>query len=169
MSLIGNKDKQSVIAGGHRYAPPKISGVHFYELGNVLTRSGSLMELFRNDWLHFDIKVSQINWVQLNPDGLTDWHCHSKQTDHLVGVGGNIKLALWDGRPDSPTKGASEIIRFGATRPIIVVVPPGVWHGLRNESGVYAGYINVINELYNYESPDNFRLPSRTSEIPDIL
>ena len=39
----------------------------------------------------------------------------------------------------------------------MVIVPPGVWHGLRNESGVPAGYINVIDQLYDHVDPDNWR------------
>ncbi len=169
MSYLGKRDRQSATPGGGRYLPPQISGVFFRELGNILIRSGYMTEIFRNDWSVIGIDVKQINWVTLNPDGITDWHCHAKQTDHLIGVGGNIKLALWDGRPGSKTHGATEIIRIGAARPVMVIVPPGVWHGLRNESGAPAGYINVIDELYIYDDPDNFRLPSNSLEIPDIL
>ena len=103
--------------------------------------------------------------------GVTDWHCHAQQTDRLISVGGNIKLALWDGRPHSKSYRKHEIIRFGSGRPVVAVVPPGVWHGLRNESGDFAGYINVIDVLYAYERPDNFRVPSQSEskELPDIL
>jgi dTDP-4-dehydrorhamnose 3,5-epimerase len=128
-----------------------------------------MTEVFRTDWAGIDIAVRQVNWVQLNPGAVTDWHAHSKQTDHLIGVGGNLKLALWDGRQNSSTKGATDIVRMGAVRPVLVVVPSGVWHALRNESGEPAGYLNVIDELYAHEAPDNWRLGARSDEIPDIL
>lgn len=51
----------------------------------------------------------------------------------------------------------------------MVVVPPGVWHALRNESGQAAGYLNIIDELYVHEEPDNWRLTPGSKEIPDIL
>ncbi len=139
------------------------------ELGNVLTRSGWMMELFRKDMPGVAIAPRQINWVQLNPNGVTDWHRHTKQTDHLIGVGGNIKLALWDGRAKSPTYQQSDVIRLGALRPVLVMVPPGVWHALRNESGQPAGYINIIDQLYQHANPDNWRLAPGTTGIPDIL
>jgi dTDP-4-dehydrorhamnose 3,5-epimerase len=60
-------------------------------------------------------------------------------------------------------------VRIGAMRPVMVVVPPEVWHGLRNESGAPAGYINVVDQLYDYENPDNRRLTPRCAEIPDVL
>jgi len=84
-------------------------------------------------------------------------------------VGGNVKLALWDDRADSPSKGITEIYRLGAARPIMVIVPPGVWHGLRNESGQAAGYINVTDNLYDYGDPDNWRLTSDDEPVKGLL
>jgi dTDP-4-dehydrorhamnose 3,5-epimerase len=165
----GTRDSQTVSAGGGRVTLPKIAGVQIIELGNVLTRSGSLLELFRQDWPAIAIGVQQVNWSQLNANGVTDWHRHALQTDHLVGVGGNIRLALWDGRDTSPTHRASEVIRLGALRTVMVIVPPGVWHGLRNESGAPAGYLNMVDHLYDYARPDNYRLAPGMAGVPDIL
>ena len=169
MSAVGRKDAQTVLPGGARAAGAKIDGVRIHELGNIITRSGFMTEVFRTDWPVVGITVRQINWVELNPGAVTDWHAHKKQTDHLIGVGGNIKLALWDNRETSPSKGATEIVRLGAMRPVMVIVPPGVWHGLRNESGAPAGYINAIDELYDHADPDNWRLAPQAGEIPGIL
>src|SRR4051794_21387625 len=43
------RDSQTVMAGGVRATAPKIAGVQVVERGSVLTRSGSLLELFRQD------------------------------------------------------------------------------------------------------------------------
>ncbi|MEO6292675.1 MAG: hypothetical protein ABIO88_08645 [Burkholderiaceae bacterium] len=142
-----------------------IAGVRIIKLNNILTRSGLMNEVFRSSWFE-DIKVNQINWVELNPQGLTDWHCHAVQTDRLIGVSGNIKLCLFDDRPDSVTRGATDVIRIGIAAPIMVVFPPGIWHGLRNESGVPAAYLNVVEHLYDHEKPDNFRQSHDSSDIP---
>jgi dTDP-4-dehydrorhamnose 3,5-epimerase len=128
-----------------------------------------MTEIFRKDWTEVEIAPQQINWVELNPHGVTDWHRHVAQTDHLIGVGGALKLALWDGRAESPTSQETDVIRMGAIRPVMVIVPPGVWHALRNESGQAAGYLNVTNQLYRHEHPDNWRLAPGMDEIPDIL
>ena len=167
--VAGTRDQQTVAAGGVRATLPKIAGVQLLELGNVLTRSGALLELFRQDWVCVATGVQQVNWSLLNANGVTDWHRHARQTDHLVGVGGNIRLALWDGREESPTHGASEVIRLGALRPMMAIVPPGVWHALRNESGAPAGYLNMVDRLYDYARPDNYRLAPGTAGVPDIL
>jgi dTDP-4-dehydrorhamnose 3,5-epimerase len=166
---VGERDKQSVVAGGSRAKPPNIDGVRIIELGNVLTRSGWMTEVFRRDWDGGLISPSQVNWVELSSHGVTDWHRHTQQTDHLVGVGGVVKLALWDGREGSPTLDRTDVIRFGAMRPVMVVVPPGVWHALRNESGQPAGYLNFTDRLYDYNNPDNWRLSPGDTNVPDIL
>jgi len=169
MPFIGKKDGQTVVPGGARARSPNIDDVEIHELGNIITRSGFMTEIFRVDWPAMNITVRQINWAELGPGGITDWHAHAKQTDRLIGVGGNIKLVLWDGRESSPTKGATDVIRIGAVRPIVVIVPPGVWHALRNESGQPAGYINVADELFDYKNPDNWRLSKESKDIPNIL
>lgn len=166
---IGTKDPQTVVAGGRRAAPAAIDGVVIHEIGNVMTRSGHMAEVFRTDWPAVTIDVRQVNWVHLNPGAVTDWHTHARQTDYLIAVNGSVKLALWDGREKSPTRGAVEIVRMGVARPVMVVVPPGVWHGLRNEGGTAAGYINVTNQHYVHHDPDNWRATPGAGQIPDIL
>ncbi len=166
---IGTQDPQSVLPSGGRASAPKIAGVKVLELGNILTRSGWMTEIFRTDWSGIEVVTQQINWVELNAHSITDWHRHDRQTDHLVGVGGAIKLALCDGRPDSPTYRETEVIRMGAIRPVLVVVPPGVWHGLRNETGQPSGFLAITNQLYTHDRPDNWRLTKEDMEIPDIL
>jgi len=165
----GTQDLQTVGAGGRRATEPNIAGVRIVELGNVITRSGWMTEVFRTDWPGVEIVPRQINFVHLSPNGVTDWHRHTGQTDHLIGVGGVIKLVLCDGRPGSPTERATDVIRFGAIRPLMVIIPAGVWHALRNESGEPAAFLNITDQLYAYERPDNWRLPAEGHEIPDIL
>jgi dTDP-4-dehydrorhamnose 3,5-epimerase len=168
-SATGIRDGKTVDPGGHRALPMQIAGVQLLELGNILTRSGWMLEVFRADWPAAGTSPLQVNYVQLSPNGVTDWHCHDRQTDRLVGVGGAIKLALWDMRDGSPTKGMTDIFRIGAIRPVMVVVPPGIWHALRNECGEPAGYLNVVDQLYCYDDPDNRRLAPGMSEVPNVL
>ena len=168
--MLGAKDLPTVTEYGETIRNPSssIAGVQYIKLNNILCRSGLVTEVFRSPWFN-DVKDEQINWVELSPNGVTDWHCHFKQDDRLVGLNGIIKLCLYDGRPDSPTRGNSELFRLAITSPGLVVVPKGVWHGLRNESGQPAGFLNVIDQLFDHNNPDNFRLPFDAAEIPITL
>lgn len=166
MAEQARRDPQSVTADGMRAGERVIDGVLVRECRNVLTRSGTLLEVLRQDWPELRIDPVQFNWVMLWPGGVTDWHRHDKQTDHLFPVLGSIKLCLYDDRPGSPTHGVSNTFRVGELRPSLVVVPPGVWHGLRNETGERAGYINAFDFLYEHGEPDNWRLPHDSPAIP---
>jgi dTDP-4-dehydrorhamnose 3,5-epimerase len=167
--MVGTRDTQTVRSDGTRAVAPRIDGVKIIRLANIITRSGVMTEVFRTDWNEIGIAVRQVNWVALSPGAVTDWHMHELQTDHLVAVNGPIKLALWDGRTASPTFGAQDIIRFGAAQPCVVIVPPGVWHGLRNESGAPAGYLNIVDQTFCHEDPDSYRSSPGSGDMPDIL
>jgi dTDP-4-dehydrorhamnose 3,5-epimerase len=162
------RDTQTVTREGDLAGVELIDGVIVRECKNVLTRSGTLLEVFRSDWPELSVVPAQVNWVMLWPQGVTDWHRHLEQTDHLVFPFGVIKLCLHDDREDSPTSGVSNIFRFGELRPAVVVVPVGVWHGLRNETGAPAGFLNYFAAPYSHEDPDNWRFPHDTSELPSL-
>jgi dTDP-4-dehydrorhamnose 3,5-epimerase len=163
------RDAQTTLPGGKRAGPPQIQGVAVSELGNVISRSGYMVEIFRDDWPLADFSIRQINWAELNPGAATDWHYHALQTDHLIGVDGSIKLALIDGRKNSDSYGARDVVRIGALRPVVVTIPPGVWHALRNESGRPAGYLNLADQPYDYETPDDFRVSPDDPEVRGVL
>lgn len=166
--MLGVKDTESVTSKGKPVVSSLIEGVKIYDLNNILTRSGHFAEVYRSDW--FPVSgVRQVNWVELNSFGVTDWHCHAEQTDFLLALTGQIKLVLFDARRSSPTEGVSQVHRFGAVRPLAVLIPPGVFHGLRNENSDRAGYLNVADRLYDHEDPDNYRLPFDSNEIPVTL
>ena len=160
------KDSQTVTADGRVAGVTTIDGVVLREGRNVLTRSGSLQEVYRQDWPELTVTPGQVNWVMLWPGGVTDWHRHDDQTDHICAVLGVVKLCLYDGRDGSPTRGMSNIFRIGDLSPHLVIVPPGVWHGFRNESGSPAGYINYFEKPFKHEDPDNWRLPHDSPAIP---
>lgn len=164
--LDATRDPQSVTSDGEPRGVPLISGVTLRPGRHVLTRSGSLVEVFRSNWPESPVTPGQVNWVTLWPGGVTDWHRHAQQTDHIFAVLGAVKLCLYDDRDGSVTNGLSNVLRLGALSPALVVVPPGVWHGFRNESGEPAGYINYFEQPYRHEMPDNWRLPHDSPAIP---
>jgi dTDP-4-dehydrorhamnose 3,5-epimerase len=56
--------------------------------------------------------------------------------------------------------------RFGAVRPALIAVPPGIWHGVRNLSDAPGLLLNLPDQAYNYEDPDHWRLPPDSDKIP---
>jgi dTDP-4-dehydrorhamnose 3,5-epimerase len=146
-----------------------IDGVHILALPHVTMPNRFMMELVRTDCPQVDSTVRQVNWFQLTGAAVTGWHRHQGHLDYLVGVIGTIKLALFDGRDASSSRGAIQVVRMALDRPTMVIIPPGVWHGLRNETDETAGYVQILDALYNHADPDSQKLPFGTPEIPAIL
>jgi len=94
------------------------------------------------------------------------WHAHRHATDRLFANHGLIKVVLFDARRDSATAGRVNVFRCGDVRPQLVVVPPGVWHGVQSIGATPALLLNLPDCEYAYEAPDHWRLPPDTDEIP---
>ena len=75
-------------------------------------------------------------------------------------------LGLYDGRKSSPTFGTVWQRVFDHERPLLVVAPPDVWHGLRTLGAVPSLILNLVDRAYAYESPDHWRLPPDSPQIP---
>lgn len=142
-----------------------IDGVVVKSLRVIPDERGRLMEIFRSDDELFE-KFGQVYTTTTYPGVIKAWHFHKKQTDHVACVRGMIKLALFDAREDSPTKGEVDEVYVGEHNPALVRIPNGVYHGWKCISEYEAIIVNCPNELFNYAAPDEHRLPFDTGEIP---
>jgi len=86
------------------------------------------MECLRSDDELF-LKFGQLYMTTTLPGVVKGWHLHHVQFDNIVCVKGMIKLVLYDGRADSPTKGRIDEFFMGDHNPLLVRVPPEVQHG----------------------------------------
>lgn len=160
------KDKQSITADWIPVTAGLISGVKVKEVKNVLKNNGFLTEIYRSDWQLDDLPVGQIFQVTLNTGGLSAWHAHKITTDRLFVNYGTIRVVLYDGREESETYGQVNEFRAGSLRPMLITVPPGVWHGVYNYGDSEACLLNIVDQPYMYNDPDHWRLASDAPEIP---
>lgn len=142
-----------------------IQGVKTKKLRVIPDERGRLMEILRADDELF-IQFGQVYMTTTYPNVVKAWHKHEKQTDNIACLVGMLKLALYDGRPDSPTYGEINQFYLGVHNPLLVQIPPGVYHGWMCVSQEEAVVINIPTETYNYESPDEQRLDPHSNEIP---
>jgi len=126
---------------------------------------GYLMEMLRSDWEEFT-KFGQVYITAVYPGVVKGWHYHKIQTDYFVCVQGMAKVVLYDGREGSPTHGEVNEFFMGTLNPILLRIPPGVMHGFKGISQEMTLIVNVPTELYNYQQPDEYRLPPHTDQIP---
>lgn len=142
-----------------------IDGVKIKKLKVIPDERGRLMEILRKDDEMFQ-KFGQVYMTTTYPGVVKAWHLHKIQTDHVACLSGMIKLALYDSRKSSAT--FSEVSQFymGIHNPILVRIPPGVYHGWMCVSSREAVVVNIPSEVYNYRQPDEHRLDPHENDIP---
>jgi dTDP-4-dehydrorhamnose 3,5-epimerase len=142
-----------------------IEGVVIKPLKQTVDERGWLTEVLRSDWPEFH-KFGQAYVTAGYPQIVKAWHMHKKQTDNMTCVKGMMKVVLYDHREKSKTKGEVNEFVIGERNPLLIQIPPLVWHGFKAISEDYALLLNVPTEVYNYTEPDEHRLPADTKEIP---
>lgn len=142
-----------------------IEGVIARQLRVIADERGWLMEILRSDWEYFE-NFGQAYITAAYPQVVKAWHMHKKQTDNIACIKGMVKLVLCDGQKNSKTKGEIDEFVIGEKNPMLVKIPPQVWHGFKTISKETAIVMNVPTNLYNYKKPDEHRLPPNTNKIP---
>lgn len=142
-----------------------IEGVVVKKLPLIPDQRGYLMEMLRSDWPEFE-RFSQAYLTACYNGIIKAWHYHKLQTDHFVCVAGMAKVVLYDSRENSPTRGLVNEFHMGQLNPILLKIPPLVYHGFTAEGNSTALIINFPTELYNYQQPDEHRLTYNDPSIP---
>lgn len=159
-------DPQLVDPDWETHNQPRIDGVVIKPVKHVVTNNGYLTEIFRTDWDLPGARVDQIFTRVLDPASVSAWHCHAVTTDRLFCVSGRLLIVLYDGRAGSPSSKTLLQVRVGTERPCLVVVPCGVWHGVKNIGSQPAILLNAVDEAYAYDAPDHWRIPRNDPQIP---
>jgi len=109
-----------------------IEGVEIKELVTHPDERGFFREIIRKTDPFFDNQFAQLSHSCMHPGVAKAWHIHKTQIDWWYVPVGNLKLALFDKRPQSPTHGELQTILMGEHYPAKVVkIPPGVAHGCK--------------------------------------
>ncbi len=128
-------------------------GVLLRPLTRIEDARGWLTELFRADELEAaGMRESQpvMGYVSMTRPGVVRGpHEHKEQTDIFAFVGpSDFEVTLWDNRPGSPTFGRRETLALGASRPAVLIIPPGLVHAYRNIGKEDGWVLNFANRLY---------------------
>lgn len=142
-----------------------IHGVTVKPLKVIADERGYLMEMMRVDDPFFQ-KFGQTYVSVAYPGVVKGWHYHNLQTDHFVIVKGMMKVVLYDDRDGSPTKGTVNEFFMGERNPILITIPPKVWHGMKGIGTEPAMLVNCPTEAYNYKEPDEVRCDPHDNDIP---
>lgn len=144
-----------------------IHDVQLRELQVNADDRGHLVEIFREDWPEFDPNPAMSYFSVSYPGIIRAWHRHLEgQIDHFVCPEGKIKVGIYDERPDSPTKDELNTFVIGEGNQQVIRIPGECWHGFKVIGDKRALLVNLPTNLYDYEDPDEERIPYDTDRIP---
>jgi len=140
-----------------------IEGVEIKELLAHKDERGFFCEIIRNSDNFFQDKFGQLSHSMALKGVFKAWHMHKKQTDWMYVAAGDIKLALYDTRQDSKTRGElTEIFMGEKSGRKVVKIPPGIAHGYKIINGPM--HIVYVTDR-EYDSGDELRIPHDDPEI----
>ena len=128
-----------------------IKGVESKVLKYNMDDRGGLMEIVRNDDSFFE-KFGQTYISNTRPCVVKAFHMHKIQTDLFVCLKGEIRLVLFN------TEGEINEFFMGERNPLLVKIPPNIYHGWKCISAEESMVLNVCSEVYNYDKPDEYRV-----------
>ncbi len=141
-----------------------IEGVRVKRLKVIPDERGRLMEILRSDDDLFE-KFGQVYMTTAFPGVVKAWHYHKKQTDNFTCIRGRMRLGLYDGRKDSPTFGNVDEYVISLEEPLLVQIPPEVYHGFKCVGDEEAVVVNTVTEPYDHGNPDEYRVDAFDNDI----
>ena len=93
------------------------------------------------------------------PELIKAFHWHRRQWDYWDIVKGNARVVLVDLRPDSPTKGKTQVVIAGQNSPKMIAIPPLVAHGYQGLDLQDVLLCYYVTEPYDPQQPDEGRIP----------
>ncbi|HOK56487.1 MAG TPA: dTDP-4-dehydrorhamnose 3,5-epimerase family protein [bacterium] len=142
-----------------------IDGVKIKVLKIIPDERGRLMEILRRDDDIFT-EFGQVYITTAYPGVVKAWHAHRFQDDNITVIKGMAKIVLCDLREGSSTYKKINEFFVGDYNPVLIHIPKLIWHGFKCISENECIVLNIPTNVYNYEKPDELRLPYNTPEIP---
>jgi dTDP-4-dehydrorhamnose 3,5-epimerase len=161
--------KKSAVDQHGRLRRLPVEGVVFRPTRPVPHEDGFLTEVARASWDVLDSPVTQVHVTTTFPDRIRAWGLHQVSIDRLFVVSGLVKIVVFDGRLDSPTRGHLTEIVVSERNPGLLIVPPNLYHGWKNIGVTEAIIINMPTEMYNYEDPDALDMPWDSVAAKDLI
>lgn len=162
------KDQQTVTPDGE----PTASMIDGLMVSSPVTQAdhrGRLFEVFPgpNDFWRDPVVYSYCFTVR--PLQVKGWGLHLDKDDRYTIIRGEMTVALYDARTDSPTYRMTQQVTMSEQRSRQLLIPAGVWHADLNISDAEIQVVNFPTQVYDHADPDRYLLPWDSPEIPFAL
>lgn len=129
-------------------AAQHIEGVYTVPIRVFEDERGRFMETFRRSWFPWvDWERLQANRSDSKPGVLRGLHYHHQQVDYWYVPKGQVRAAMVDLRPSSPTYRAKYVLDIGEENNLGVFIPVGVAHGFLALTDATLMY--MVNNYYD--------------------
>lgn len=152
--------------------PACIDGVFIRDLSPIPDSRGVLCEVHRDTW---GLAPRPVQWdfIASRANVLRGVHVHQRRFDYLIMVEGHATVGLADLRRRSPSFRQSMTINASGEAPCVIIVPPGVAHGIYAQDrlsylyGLTVAWDGTDEGLgFRYDDPAaGIAWPSRNPEI----
>ncbi len=116
--------------GGAISTGAAVQGVEIHPLRQITDERGSVMHMIRADSPHFQ-GIGEVYFSVVKAGVVKAWKKHRVMTQNIAVPIGEIRLTIYDDRPDSKTRGALQEIVTGVNHYALVRIPPLVWYGFK--------------------------------------
>lgn len=134
-----------------------IEDLKVYKVSTYVDDRGYVRELWRKGYF-FNDQVEQVYFATCTKGVIKAWHYHKVHTDRLIPIKGRVKIGFVDMRPGSKYfENQDSIVIDANINPMIVEVPPMVYHGQMGLSDEEVILLNVATHVY--DPTDEYKMP----------
>jgi dTDP-4-dehydrorhamnose 3,5-epimerase len=148
----------------------ELEGVQVRDINKIPDERGFFAEVIRKDWADMFGQewISQMNLSLSYPGIIRAWHRHARgQVDYFLVIQGTMKIVAYDDNKESLTYQKMVEVVASEERLQLVRVPGHYWHGTKTVSSKPSLTIYFVNNVYDYNNPDEERRPWNDSSIMD--
>ena len=142
-----------------------IHGVKVIPLRRIPDERGTVMHMLRADDPHF-LGFGEMYFSTIYKSVVKGWHRHREMTLNYACVFGRIKLAMFDDRTNSPTRGRLMELFLGQDDYSLVQIPPGIWNGFKGMTDPHAIVANCCTHAHDPIADRTERLDPFENSIP---
>jgi dTDP-4-dehydrorhamnose 3,5-epimerase len=133
----------------------EIHDVEVVPLRRIPDERGTILHMLRRDDPHFR-EFGEIYFTTVYRGVVKGWHKHADMTLNYACVFGRVKLVVFDDREESPTRGGLMELFLGPDDHSLVIIPPGLWNGMKGLSDPFALVANCATHPHD---------PQRTARL----
>lgn len=134
--------------GAHVLIGTPIHDLTVVPLRRIPDERGTILHMLRRTDPHF-IEFGEIYFTSVYRNVVKGWHRHRDMSLNYACVHGRVKLVVFDDREASPTRGSLMEVFLGTDSHLLVVVPPGVWNGMKGMSEPFALVANCATHPHD--------------------